>query len=65
MMTSSESTAQILGTLREASYRPLTTAEILVIADRIADMHDMLWPKKKSQRLNEKMERILDGKVVI
>jgi len=43
----------------------LTTGEILVIADRIADMHDLLWPEKKSQRLNEKMERIVDGEVVI
>lgn len=65
-MKTSETTSQILGTLREASYRPLTTAEILVVADRIADMHDQLWPDEKSQRLNENMERVLpDGRIVI
>ena len=65
-MKTSETTSQILGTLREASYRPLTTAEILVVADRIADMHDLLWPDEKSQRLNENMERVLpDGRIII
>jgi hypothetical protein len=65
MMRTTYSTAQVLGTLREAKYRPLTMGEILAVANHIADLHDEVWPDKKSQRLNEKMQRILDGKVVI